>query len=30
MKLHNVDAIIGWIKKYALLEDTPEPEALKR
>lgn len=30
MKLHNVDAVIGWIKKYALLEDSPEPAALNR
>lgn len=30
MKMHNVDAIVGWIKKYALLEEATEPEALVR
>ncbi|MBX2962629.1 MAG: urease accessory protein UreG [Cyclobacteriaceae bacterium] len=28
MTLQNVDTVIGWIKKYALLEDVNEPEAL--
>jgi urease accessory protein len=28
-KLEGIDAVIGWIKKYALLEDTKEPELLR-
>jgi urease accessory protein len=28
-KLEGIDAVIGWIKKYALLEDTQEPELLR-
>jgi urease accessory protein len=30
MALHNVDTVIDWIKKYALLEDVGEPAALVR
>ena len=30
MKMHNVDAVVNWIKKYALLEEVAEPEALVR
>lgn len=30
MTLQGLDAVIGWIKKYALLEDIAEPEGLKR
>lgn len=30
MKMHNVDAVVSWIKKYALLEEVSEPEALVR
>jgi urease accessory protein len=30
MKMHNVDAVVNWIKKYALLEEVDEPEALVR
>jgi urease accessory protein len=30
MKLHNVDAVIGWIRKYALLEEMDEPAGLVR
>jgi urease accessory protein len=30
MKMHNVDAIVDWIKKYALLQDVAEPAALVR
>jgi urease accessory protein len=30
MKLHNVDAVIGWIRKYALLEEVEEPAGLVR
>jgi urease accessory protein len=30
MKLHNVDAVIGWIRKYALLEEMEEPAGLVR
>jgi len=26
MTLQGLDSVIGWIKKYALLEETPEPE----
>lgn len=26
MTLHGLESVIGWIKKYALLEETPEPE----
>ena len=29
MKLDGLPGIIGWIKKYALLEETPEPELLR-
>lgn len=25
MTLHGLDAVIGWIRKYALLEESPEP-----
>ena len=28
-KLEGIDAVIGWIKKYALLEDINEPELLR-
>ncbi|MBL7962863.1 MAG: urease accessory protein UreG [Flavobacteriales bacterium] len=30
MKLHGVDGVIGWIRKYALLEEVEEPAALVR
>lgn len=30
MKDENLDAVIGWIQKYALLENTAEPAALVR
>jgi urease accessory protein len=30
MKMHNVDAVIGWIRKYALLEEVEEPAGLVR
>jgi urease accessory protein len=30
MKMHNVDAIVDWIKKYALLQEVAEPAALVR
>lgn len=29
MKLEGLDAIIGWIKKYALLEETTEPDLIR-
>ena len=29
MKLQGLDEIIGWIKKYALLEDTTEPNLIR-
>lgn len=29
MQLDGLPGIIGWIKKYALLEETPEPELLR-
>lgn len=30
MTLQGLDTVIGWVKKYALLENVPEPEGLKR
>ncbi|WP_037588291.1 urease accessory protein UreG [Stenoxybacter acetivorans] len=30
MTMHNVDTVIGWIKKYALMEDIAEPADLVR
>jgi urease accessory protein len=26
MSLQGLDSVIGWIKKYALVEDSPEPK----
>ena len=29
MSLHGLDVVIGWIKKYALLETTEEPNLIR-
>jgi urease accessory protein len=29
MTLQGVDQVIGWIKKYALLENTTEPQLIR-